>query len=151
MYVGTYADQACQSAVSFVLCVYPSSVYSCSDLDIVVRCLPPGTASIFCVHNNTQLQLPCPVPGSDYCTCQVAVPQADMEEIVPAARLLSRATAVSPSDYDRAKTLFLEGLQNAGVQAEVNASHGLHCMRCTRLYPHRPHDRCRHLFYLYHA
>ena len=50
---------------------------------------------------------------------QVAVPQADMEEILPAARLLSRATAVSPSDYERAKTLFLTGLHNAGIQAQV--------------------------------
>lgn len=50
---------------------------------------------------------------------QVAVPQANMEEILPAARLLSRATAVTPSDYERAKTLFLTGLHNAGVQAQV--------------------------------
>ncbi|KAL0047976.1 hypothetical protein WJX82_004829 [Trebouxia sp. C0006] len=49
---------------------------------------------------------------------QVAVPQADMEEILPAARLLSRATAVTPSDYDRAKTLFLAGLHDAGMQAQ---------------------------------
>ena len=55
-----------------------------------------------------------------------------MEEIVPAARLLSRATAVSPSDYDRAKTLFLEGLQHAGVQVQVDASQGCLCM-------HAPH------------
>ena len=50
---------------------------------------------------------------------QVAVPQANMEEILPAARLLSRATAVTPSDYERAKTLFLTGLHNAGIQAQV--------------------------------
>ncbi len=43
-----------------------------------------------------------------------------MEEILPAARLLSRATAVTPSDYDRAKTLFLAGLHNAGMQAQVS-------------------------------
>jgi len=52
----------------------------------------------------------------------VAVPQADMEEILPAARLLSRATAVTPSDYDRAKTLFLAGLHDAGMQAQVGAA-----------------------------
>jgi len=52
----------------------------------------------------------------------VAVPQADMEEILPAARLLSRATAVTPSDYDRAKTLFLAGLHDAGMQAQVSAA-----------------------------
>ena len=49
----------------------------------------------------------------------MAVPQANMEEILPAARLLSRATAVTPSDYDKAKTLFLAGLHNAGMQAQV--------------------------------
>ena len=53
---------------------------------------------------------------------QVAVPQADMEEILPAARLLSRATAVTPSDYDRAKALFLAGLHDAGMQAQVSAA-----------------------------
>jgi hypothetical protein len=53
---------------------------------------------------------------------QVAVPQADMEEILPAARLLSRATAVTPSDYDRAKTLFLAGLHDAGMQAQVGGA-----------------------------
>ncbi len=52
----------------------------------------------------------------------MAVPQADMEEILPAARLLSRATAVTPSDYDRAKTLFLAGLHDAGMQAQVSAA-----------------------------
>ena len=62
----------------------------------------------------------CTVMGECVCVCvQVAVPQADMEEILPAARLLSRATAVTPSDYERAKTLFLAGLHNAGVQAQV--------------------------------
>ena len=45
-----------------------------------------------------------------------------MEEILPAARLLSRATAVTPSDYDRAKTLFLAGLHDAGMQAQVGAA-----------------------------
>ena len=58
--------------------------------------------------------------GPSPCPLQVAVPQADMEEILPAARLLSRATAVTPSDYDCAKTLFLAGLHNAGMQAQVS-------------------------------
>ncbi len=53
---------------------------------------------------------------------QVAVPDADMEELLPAARLLSRATAVTPGDYEQAKGVFLQGLQNAGAQAEVRPS-----------------------------
>lgn len=40
-----------------------------------------------------------------------------MEEILPAARLLSRATAVTPLDYERAKSAFLEHMQRAGVAA----------------------------------
>ena len=40
-----------------------------------------------------------------------------MEEILPAARLLSRATAVTPLDYERAKAAFLAHMQRAGVAA----------------------------------
>ena len=46
---------------------------------------------------------------------QVNVPSAHMEEILPAARLLSRATAVTPLDYERAKAAFLAHMQRAGV------------------------------------
>lgn len=42
-----------------------------------------------------------------------------MEEILPAARLLSRATALSPSDYERAKTLFLSGVDASNLAAQV--------------------------------
>ena len=60
------------------------------------------------------------VSGFSRAMCvQVAVPDADMEELLPAARLLSRATAVTPGDYEQAKGVFLQGLQNAGAQAEV--------------------------------
>lgn len=41
-----------------------------------------------------------------------------MEEILPAARLLSQATAVTPSDYERAKAEFLEHVKEAGAAAE---------------------------------
>ncbi len=41
---------------------------------------------------------------------QVNVKEAHMEEILPAARLLSRATAVTPLDYERAKATFLVNL-----------------------------------------
>ena len=41
-----------------------------------------------------------------------------MEEILPAARLLSQATAVTPSDYEHAKAVFLEHVQSAGAAAE---------------------------------
>jgi len=47
------------------------------------------------------------------------VPTAQMEEILPAARLLSRATSPSPSDYERAKSTFLKAVAEAGVQAQV--------------------------------
>lgn len=41
-----------------------------------------------------------------------------MEEILPAARLLSQATAVTPSDYERAKAVFLEHVKTLGAAAE---------------------------------
>ena len=49
---------------------------------------------------------------------QVNVPEAHMEEILPAARLLSQATAVTPSDYEHAKAVFLRHVQTAGAAAE---------------------------------
>jgi len=49
---------------------------------------------------------------------QVNVPEAHMEEILPAARLLSQATAVTPSDYEHAKAVFLRHVQSAGAAAE---------------------------------
>ena len=57
-----------------------------------------------------------------------------MEEILPAARLLSQATAVTPSDYEHAKAVFLRHVQSAGAAAEnlskqarniVSAPHGV--------------------------
>jgi hypothetical protein len=48
---------------------------------------------------------------------QINVKEAHMEEILPAARLLSRATAVAPLDYERAKAAFLAHMQRAGVAA----------------------------------
>ena len=52
-------------------------------------------------------------------TMQVSVPTANMEEIIPAARLLSRATALTPSDYERAKGAFLSGMGASGLAAQV--------------------------------
>jgi len=53
---------------------------------------------------------------------QVSVPTANMEEIIPAARLLSRATALTHSDYERAKSAFLTGMDASGLAAQVNTS-----------------------------
>lgn len=47
------------------------------------------------------------------------MPAANMEEIIPAARLLSRATALTHSDYERAKTAFLSGMDASGLAAQV--------------------------------
>ncbi len=54
-----------------------------------------------------------------------------MEEILPAARLLSQATAVTPLDYERAKGAFLAHMQRAGVaSAELSRQvSGSHCAR----------------------
>ncbi|KAK9840821.1 hypothetical protein WJX81_007219 [Elliptochloris bilobata] len=56
--------------------------------------------------------------GSGRWRLQVNVPGADLGEILPAARLLSRATALTPTDYERAKALFLVGVDRAGLAAE---------------------------------
>lgn len=47
------------------------------------------------------------------------MPTANMEEIIPAARLLSRATALTHSDYERAKGAFLSGMEASGMAAQV--------------------------------
>ena len=46
----------------------------------------------------------------------VSVPAADMQEVMPAARLLQNATSMVPSDYERAKAAFLEAVQRAGLR-----------------------------------
>ncbi len=51
------------------------------------------------------------------------MPGADLGEILPAARLLSRATQLTPSDYERAKALFLAGVDRAGLAADVRPRH----------------------------
>ena len=50
------------------------------------------------------------------------MPTANMEEIIPAARLLSRATALTHSDYERAKSAFLSGMDASGLAAQVSTS-----------------------------
>ena len=50
----------------------------------------------------------------------MSVPTANMEEIIPAARLLSRATALTHSDYERAKGAFLSGMEASGLAAQVS-------------------------------
>ena len=44
-----------------------------------------------------------------------------MEEIVPAARLLSRATSEVPQDFEHSKQVFLHTVDNMKVVAEVRA------------------------------
>lgn len=39
---------------------------------------------------------------------QVSVPAAELQEIVPAARLLQSATSLSPDEFARAKSAFLQ-------------------------------------------
>lgn len=46
---------------------------------------------------------------------QVAVPSAELQEIIPAARLLQSATSLSPAEYERAKAAFLQARLAAGT------------------------------------
>ena len=50
---------------------------------------------------------------------QVRVPQAELQELLPAGRLLSSATRVSPEQYERAKGAFLQQVSHAGLAAQV--------------------------------
>ena len=44
-----------------------------------------------------------------------------MEEIVPAARLLSRATSEVPQDFEHSKQIFLHTVDSMKVASEVRA------------------------------
>lgn len=46
---------------------------------------------------------------------QVNVPNADVQEILPAMRLLNQATSVSETDYEKSKEDYLRGLEEGGV------------------------------------
>ena len=63
------------------------------------------------------------------------MPGADLGEILPAARLLSRATALTPTDYERAKGLFLAGVDRAGLAAEVLADSHMLLRACLAFLP----------------
>lgn len=53
---------------------------------------------------------------------RVDVPAADMQEILPAARLLQSAASQAPADYERAKTAFIEAVKTAALKAsDLNA------------------------------
>ncbi|KAL4547159.1 hypothetical protein Ndes2526B_g07937 [Nannochloris sp. 'desiccata'] len=57
-----------------------------------------------------------PVPGR--WRLRVDVPTADMQEILPAARLLQSATSRRPADYERAKTAFISAVRSLSLKAE---------------------------------
>ena len=57
-----------------------------------------------------------PVPGR--WRLRVDVPAADMQEILPAARLLQSAATRHPADYERAKTAFISAVREVSLKAE---------------------------------
>ena len=57
-----------------------------------------------------------PVPGR--WRLRVDVPTADMQEILPAARLLQSATSRRPADYERAKTAFISAVRSLSLKAD---------------------------------
>jgi hypothetical protein len=57
-----------------------------------------------------------PVPGR--WRLRVDVPTADMQEILPAARLLQSATSRRPADYERAKTAFISAVKSLALKAD---------------------------------
>ncbi|KAK9862508.1 hypothetical protein WJX84_009406 [Apatococcus fuscideae] len=57
-------------------------------------------------------------PSTGRWRLQVSVPSAHMEEIVPAARLLSRATSEVPQDFEHSKHIFLHTVDRMKVVSE---------------------------------
>ena len=49
---------------------------------------------------------------------RVDVPTADMQEILPAARLLQSATSRRPADYERAKSAFISAVKEIALRAQ---------------------------------
>lgn len=47
-------------------------------------------------------------PGGGRWRVQVSVPAAELQEILPAARLLQSATSLPPAEYERVKAAFLQ-------------------------------------------
>ena len=62
--------------------------------------------------------------------CQVSVPSAHMEEIVPAARLLSRATSEVPQGFEHSKRIFLHTVEGMKVVSEVRCCTAVHHDSC---------------------
>ena len=62
---------------------------------------------------------------------QVRVPQAELQELLPAGRLLSSATRLSPKQYEQAKAAFLQQVGQAGLAAQVRQSSGHCCALCS--------------------
>ena len=50
------------------------------------------------------------------------VPQAELQELLPAGRLLSSATRLSPQQYEQAKGAFLQQVSQAGLAAQVRTA-----------------------------
>ena len=48
------------------------------------------------------------------------MPQAELQELLPAGRLLSSATRLSPEQYEQAKTAFLHQVGQAGLAAQAS-------------------------------
>lgn len=50
---------------------------------------------------------------------QVNVPSADVQEMLPAARVLQSAASLGPSDYERCKAAFLKALRDSTVSVQT--------------------------------
>lgn len=107
----------------------------------LTMCTPPALQPRYEVQGEYGLppNLPLPKSAADLATAagdsaaaatgrwrvQVSVPWAELQEIVPVARLLQSATSLSPAEYERAKAAFLQVLALVevdcmGLRALVN-------------------------------
>ena len=75
-----------------------------------------GPAGNYSSNNNSGSMVGAAAAPMGRWRVQVMVPSAELQEIVPAARLLQSATSLSPVEYERAKAVFLQASM-AGVCA----------------------------------
>lgn len=78
-------------------------------------------------HTHASSMAPGVLPSTSFpspATLQVSVPGAELQEVIPAARLLQTATSLSPVEYERAKQAFLHAAKASRIEAQVRAGAG---------------------------
>jgi hypothetical protein len=96
---------ACRYEVQGEYTIPPNTPLPSSAADLALQAPPTKSAAA--------------VPPAGRWRLQVAVPSAELQEIIPAARLLQSATSLSIAEYERAKAAFLQARPAAGTVVGV--------------------------------